>query len=634
MKQTLILSILATFAVNSAAFADPVTLVLKLKERTSMAELARSVSDPSSARFNKFYTTEEIRALAAPTDAEYQSLIDSLKQRNFTIVRESKSHLIVTVSAEQANVESTLGTRLKREALGLTGPVSLVKIPNDLDLVESVTGLDQTAKMHPLYNMADLTASKTESRKPKKPDPVDSDPTSTTHKPRKPTDPTDPKPDPTSEGHKPRKPKPTEPVNPDPVTTAPDPTSGGHKPRKPKPTEPTEPVDPAPAPAPEPTSGHKPKQPKPTPTSGEAASGPISQADIKSKYGFDPIYSAGINGSGIHIAIATFDGFHMDDVNGFYVQSKISPAPKVDQVMFNGTPAVNENSAVETELDSEFSGMIAPGAQIHVFASAENSDAGELAMFTAILDDGRAKVVNYSWGACEKNVDSAHKADMDKVYARAVAQGVNIMIATGDSGADGCNNGTTSTGWPASEPNAVAVGGTTYGVDSAGNLAETAWSGTGQAGGSGGGVSSFYALPSYQQHFQSPYTKRSIPDVSFDANNSPGQQLWTSCVPDQTTGGCAHGKANWMTIGGTSMAAPQWSGFMALVGEARAKAGKPTLGFLNPIIYGLSSSDYANTFHDITSGNNGKYKAGKGWDAVTGLGSMNADALLNYLTAQ
>ena len=359
----------------------------------------------------------------------------------------------------------------------------------------------------------------------------------------------------------------------------------------------------------------------------------VTQAAIKKSYGFNPIDTNGITGKGQHIAIATYDGFHLDDVSGFFTQSKISPAPKVDQVNFNGTAAINEDSAVETQLDTEFSGMIAPGAQIHVFTSADNSDAGELAMFTAILDDNRAKVVNYSWGSCESNVTAQHKADMDKVYARAVAQGVNIMIASGDSGAAGCSGKTTKVAdWPASEPYAVAVGGTSYAVTSSGKLSETAWSGSGAAGGSGGGISKLYALPAYQSNFQSPYIKRSIPDVAFNANPSTGEQVWTSCVSDPTTGACTHGTAHWMTIGGTSMAAPQWTGFLTLVNESRANAKKAALGYLNPIIYALSASDRAKVFHDVTSGSNG-YKAGSGWDAVTGWGSMQADALLTYLTS-
>jgi kumamolisin len=243
--------------------------------------------------------------------------------------------------------------------------------------------------------------------------------------------------------------------------------------------------------------------------------------------------------------------------------------------------------------------------------------------------------VNYSWGTCEAGVQPAHKADMDKVFARAVAQGVNIMIATGDSGEEGCNGSTrVSAGWPATEPYVVAVGGTTVAFDASGKLTETAWSGkTAAAGGSGGGISKLYPLPAFQNTFQTPYIKRSIPDVSFNANPNSGELLWTSCHPSQTTGACTHGTGNWLVMGGTSMAAPQWAGFLTLVNEARTTAGKATLGYLNPIIYSLSASTRAQVLHDVTSGSNG-YSAGAGWDAVTGWGSMQADALLAYLNTK
>ena len=85
-------------------------------------------------------------------------------------------------------------------------------------------------------------------------------------------------------------------------------------------------------------------------------------------------------------------------------------------------------------------------------------------------------------------------------------------------------------------------------------------------------------------------------------------------------------------LGGTSIAAPQWAGFLALVGEARAKAGKRSLGFLNPVIYGMTPGDQATIFHPILSGTNGPYNAGAGWNAVCGWGSMRANLMLDYLT--
>lgn len=347
----------------------------------------------------------------------------------------------------------------------------------------------------------------------------------------------------------------------------------------------------------------------------DAPSG-IAQATIKTAYRLDPIYQQGITGRGQHIAVATYMGFTISDVTAFYQQSNLSPVPTVDQVQFNGTPAYDENSSMETELDAEFTGMIAPGAAIHVFASATNDDAGEAQLFTAILDDNRAQVVDYSWGDCETHLQSAHKTEMQTIFARAVAQGVNVMVASGDSGSDSCQDGTTVADWPAAIDTVVAVGGTTFGQNGS-QIAETAWSD------SGGGVSQLWNLPSWQQSIiPSNFTMRAYPDVAFNADPNTGQAIWVTY----------QGNTGWMSIGGTSMAAPQWSGYMALVAEARAKKGLANLGFLPPHLYSASKAQQAQIFNDVTSGSNGAYSAGPGWDAVTGWGSMQGDNLLNYLT--
>lgn len=330
-----------TAMMGSAAVAAPVDLVLKLKERTSIEALARSVNDPSSPRYHKFYTPAEIKTLVAPSEAEYSSLIRALKIKGFEIVRESPSHTLITVRAEHTQVENTLGTKLNRQANAFFGTQTNAKIPSELSLVESITGLDQTKRLRPRYRFKSLRPEELAANTASSETENDADELSPESKRKK-------KPSP--------KPKPT-----------------------PKPPKPTPTPKPTPKPTPTPT-------PVPTPVPGSGPTdGSVSQSDIKTNYGFDGIYSSGVTGNGQDIAIATYDGFHIEDVNGFFVQSNISPAPVVDQVTFNGTPAINEDSAVETSLDAEFSGMIAPGAKIHVFASAENSDAGELAMFTAIL---------------------------------------------------------------------------------------------------------------------------------------------------------------------------------------------------------------------------------------------------------
>lgn len=348
------------------------------------------------------------------------------------------------------------------------------------------------------------------------------------------------------------------------------------------------------------------------PQSADAGFAGNDPATIRKFYGFDKIYASGITGRGQHIAIATYDDLDLNDVNQYYQKNDISPAPAVDKVTFNGTPQVNGGSAMETELDAEFSGMIAPGADIHVFTSAQNSDAGEEQMFTAILDDNRAKIVNYSWGSCDDSVDPKHRSAMQSIWARAVAQGVNVMVASGDSGSSCNGDGQTVADFQASSTFVVAVGGTTIPAGAVGT--ETAWSG------SGGGVSTNYDQPSWQTG--TSYTKRAYPDVAYNADPHSGQPLWT-----HTGNG---GDPSYIVVGGTSIAAPQWSGFLALVGEAR---GSKALGYLNPIVYGLSAADRAGGLRDITSGSNGAYNAGTGFDAVTGMGSPNANTLFDILRA-
>jgi len=499
---------LTALMMSLPVFAQPVTAVLKLQERVSMETLAANVQNPSSPRYQKFYTPAEIKNLSAPTDAQYEAVLSELRARGLTIQSESPTHLWVSVKGDSTVFESMFATKIQSNKVGVHQLMMAATVPTDLSLIDTVSGLDNTRKSVPKIKRSEIL---------------------------RPFDTTD---------------------------------SGG-----------------------------------------------VAQSTIKTAYGFAPLYTAGLTGKGQHIAIATYDGFHIDNVNKFYSLSNLTPSPAVDQVAFNGVAAYSEGSAMETELDAEFSGMIAPGASIHVFASATNDDAGELQMFTAILDDNRAKVVNYSWGSCEVGLAPQHVTDMGKVFARAVAQGVNIMIASGDSGSDSCQNNSVAADWPAAAANIVAVGGTTF-AQNGSALAETGWSG------SGGGISAIWDLPNWQTQLGAPYTKRSYPDVSFNADPASGQAIWTE----------QYGQPGWMVIGGTSMAAPQWSGFMALVGEARSNAGKATLGYLNPVIYGLSAADRAQTFHDVTSGSNGAYTAGAGWDAVTGLGSMQADALLNSLS--
>ncbi len=514
-----ILMAAATSLLTVPATAEVISAMIRLKEAVPLEQLANNVRSPASDRYGKPYTPAEIQQLSAPDAESYQALLAELQNEGFTVTKETKTHLWLTVKGDSSLFEKVFQTQFQYNASKQRKALYQARVPVYMSLIESVGGLNTTRKSFPKYVRADHIKT---------------------------------------------------------LATRQD-----------------------------------------DPAAAVGAIPGIASSTIKTVYGFDGIYSAGITGKGQDIAIATYDDFNIADVQYFYTAQKLNPLPTVDKVPFNGTPPTNDDSAVETQLDAEFSGMIAVGANVHVFSSATNDDTGELQLFTAILDDNRAKVVNYSWGGCETQLTTQHQQDMDKVFTQAVAQGVNIMVASGDSGSDSCQDGSIAADWPAANPNVVAVGGTTLNVSGT-HGTEAAWNG------SGGGISALFDLPDFQTSIGSAYKKRSYPDVSFNADPQSGQAVYAHNA----------GKAQWIVIGGTSMAAPQWSGFLALVGAARAAQGLGTLGFLNPLIYDLSTSDYQSNFNDVTSGSNGAYTAGPGWDAVTGLGSMKASTLLNTLSQQ
>jgi kumamolisin len=338
---------------------------------------------------------------------------------------------------------------------------------------------------------------------------------------------------------------------------------------------------------------------------------------IRQLYDFDPLVKKGLSGKGQHIAIAGYDGYNIMDVGMYFGTMVQGTAPKFDEVIFNGDPGPDEDSAAENELDIELSGMIAPGSQIHAFFSEHNDDPGEVQLFTAILDDNRAKIANYSWGDCESNVSVQHRSDMDHIFSRAVAQGVTIVAASGDWGSSGCPDHQGVMGdWPSAHPYVMSIGGTSIWQDDFSHkITEQTWEDT------GGGFSTLWNAPPWQKSIGQT-GMRAFPDVSFNADPNTGEPVYLSypAIP------------KWIQVGGTSIAAPQWSGFIALLNEARGAKG--AIGFLPPYLYGLTPAQRALSFRDIVQGKNGAYSAGPGWDNTTGFGSPLAAALLDQLVGQ
>ena len=310
------------------------------------------------------------------------------------------------------------------------------------------------------------------------------------------------------------------------------------------------------------------------------------------------------------------------ELGGGYVASDLSayfgrlgmPAPNVVSVRVDGAgnrPTGDPSGPDgEVTLDIEIAGAIAPKAKIAVYF-APNSDAGFIDAASQALHDvsNRPSVLSISWGGPEASWTEQAITSFNDTLRSAVALGVTVCAASGDSGSsDGAPGGGDSVDFPAASPYVLACGGTHLTAAAGGKAIsrEVVWNDGTNGGATGGGVSARFALPPWQEGLQAtrvdgsvaPLSNRGVPDVAADASPGSGYEV---LIDGQAA-----------PVGGTSAVAPLFAGLIARI---NAQSGKPA-GFLNAALYRSASA-----FNDITSGNNGSYAAAPGWDACTGLGS-------------
>jgi kumamolisin len=279
----------------------------------------------------------------------------------------------------------------------------------------------------------------------------------------------------------------------------------------------------------------------------------------------------------------------------------------------------------EVELDIEVVGSIANGANIAVYF-APNTDQGFVDAITDAVHDTARKVsiISISWGGPEESWTQQALTALNAALQDAASLGVTVATASGDGGSsDGAGDGQLHADFPSSSPYALACGGTTLTASGTQISSEVVWNETANnEGATGGGVSNFFAVPSYQSGAGVPtqpvtgFVGRGLPDVAGNA--------------DPTTGYVINVDGQSVVVGGTSAVAPLWAGLIALINQ---QLGTP-VGFLNPKLYPLGET----VCNDITSGNNddsglGYYNASTGWDPCTGLGSPNGAALLSALSS-
>jgi subtilase family serine protease len=377
-------------------------------------------------------------------------------------------------------------------------------------------------------------------------------------------------------------------------------------------------------------------------------------------YGVQPLLDRGIDGRGVTVALpeqAETGPARPQPVSGLLqsvtdirqdladFDSRFGLPPARIQVITTlaGSSASPWLASAEEVEDTELVHAIAPDATIREILVSPADVGSPAALAPAFAAFTRIAVsdadvmslcgLGQDFNVGESSWTSAEVATINSALQNAAASHLTAVIAAGDYGAigDGSTKPLREVSLPASDPWALAAGGTTLTANpvTGAYISETTWNvQSGSPDGSGGGFSRLFARPSYQNGVPGIGATRGVPDVAGEATGTSGMALAFSAPG---------GGAEFVGAGGTSAAAPFWAGLIALADQ---EAGH-SLGFVNPAIYQIARGPlYHKAFHDITTGDNTVsvngvtvtgYQAGPGWDPVTGWGSPDAQVLVPLL---
>ena len=364
-------------------------------------------------------------------------------------------------------------------------------------------------------------------------------------------------------------------------------------------------------------------------------------------YDAAPLVSQGLRGQGETIVLFEADGFSAKDLQSFTSLLPAGSQLPINVDVVGGNPPLTPGQPSESTMDIETVHEIAPDAKL-VYINlggpqfAQDTTAGTFtAAFQLANKQWPGAVWSISLGECENNPTLWNSSDLvsmdDAVYTAEQDNNTSAFAASGDMGGLECTPANAygeapQSSWqgvsvPASLPHVTGVGGTSLSTSANGSyVGETTWSEPLLSQGTGGGVSSIFPRPSWQT---GPGTggqydtndARQVPDVAADADTNTGTVIVEN-------GEKAQG-------GGTSLSAPIWAGFTALIDQYLTTHGGHPVGFFNPLLYSLAdgSPSYP-PFHDITVGGNDFYPANPGYDMATGLGSPDVWNLARDLAAQ
>jgi subtilase family serine protease len=370
-----------------------------------------------------------------------------------------------------------------------------------------------------------------------------------------------------------------------------------------------------------------------------------SPQTVQRVYGVSPLLRRGIDGRGETVVLPEtippgsqpLDTNLRQDLAAFDTRNHLRA---VDLTMekalgFTGETALADGEEVQ---DAEMVHTIAPGAKIAVMLAPFRAFAfpsGMAALLRAAA--GRGNVVSFSQSECERTscLSAGQLRSLNGALREARDRHVSIFASAGDDGplSGGLRGGKEVTA-PGSSPLVTSVGGTTLTARHGAYGSESVWtdninhptSSGARLSATGGGLSTRYARPGYQNGLPVIGNHRGVPDVAAMAQ------------PGMATVLLRGGHDHIFPAGGTSESAPLWAGIAVLADQDAHRQ----LGFLNAGLYRIGRSPmYQRAFHDITHGNNtvtlpsGKnvvgYSASRGWDPVTGWGTPNAQVLVPLL---
>jgi len=351
-----------------------------------------------------------------------------------------------------------------------------------------------------------------------------------------------------------------------------------------------------------------------SPNAGSAPNGGYMGDDFRTAYA----PGTSLTGSGQTVGLLQFDGYAASDI-AYYENLTGRPNVTLTNVLldgFSGTPT-GTGGEVEVCLDIEMVISMAPGvSNIIVYEAGPSGNWHDI--LNRIATDNLARQISCSW----YSPGGAADPTADQIFQQMAAQGQSFFSASGDDDAF-----TDLIPFPGDTPYITEVGGTTLTTGGSGGFwgSETVWNwNTGI--GSGGGISTQYSIPAWQQGISmtaclGSTTMRNVPDVALTADN-------------------VYVRADGMdkNVGGTSCAAPLWAAFTALINQQSVANGRATVGFINPAVYAIGKgTDFASDFHDTTTGNNyssgspARFPAATGYDLCTGWGTPAGGALIDAL---